>query len=50
VQVPFIVGLTLYLNRRTLPPTHRPGWLTTAMLLLAGGFYLVLAVVQLTQS
>lgn len=47
VHTPVVVALTLLLNRRHLPPEVRPGWLTTAGMVLAGLWYGGFAVIYL---
>jgi hypothetical protein len=34
-HIPFVIGLTLYLNQRLLPPELRPPWFTFAITALA---------------
>jgi Mn2+/Fe2+ NRAMP family transporter len=42
-HIPFVTGLTLYLNHRSLPPDLRPSWFTFAMTALAGAFFVAFA-------
>jgi hypothetical protein len=45
-HIPVVVGLTLYLNFRTLPEGLRPNVARTAGMVVAGAFYAVFATVH----
>jgi hypothetical protein len=44
-HIPFVTGLTLYLNHRSLPPDLRPSWLSFAATALAGLFFVAFAAI-----
>jgi hypothetical protein len=48
-HIPVVAGLTLYLNRRDLPPDLRPSWLTAGATLLAALFFAAFAVLYVVQ-
>jgi hypothetical protein len=48
-HIPFVIGLTLYLNQRLLPPELRPSWFTFAITVLAGLFVVGFAAIYLSQ-
>jgi hypothetical protein len=48
-HIPFITGLTLYLNHRSLPPELRPSWFALAVTALAGRFFVGFAAIYLSR-
>jgi hypothetical protein len=48
-HIPFVIGLTLYLNQRSLPPELRPSWFTFAITAFAGLFFVRFAAVYLSR-
>jgi hypothetical protein len=48
-HIPFVIGLTLYLNQRLLPPELRPPWFTFAITALARLFFVGFAAIYLSQ-
>jgi hypothetical protein len=48
-HIPFVIGLTLYRNQRSLPPELRPSWFTFAITALAGLFFVGFAAIYLSQ-
>jgi hypothetical protein len=48
-HIPFVIGLTLYLNQRSLPPELRPSWFTFAITALAGLLFDRFAAVYLSR-
>jgi Mn2+/Fe2+ NRAMP family transporter len=42
-HIPLVTALVLFLNRRTLPPSLRPSWITFGVTAVAGAFFAVFA-------
>jgi Mn2+/Fe2+ NRAMP family transporter len=50
IQIPFIIFMTLYLNKKRLPKPCQPNAVSLAFIILAGAAYGILAVIQLLSA